>query len=717
MNLAEALITALPDLPVATVTNRKPRFSPEVVVREELDENGDPMAVMLVPDRGLVYRVPQIQYELLKSFDGQKTFAEVGQAFQSSHGIAMSEQQLQELYATTQDTGLWFQSAQEKNITLSQKLKEERNRRSSKKNKYGDLSHMVFKGWDPNEFLNWLHPRAKFIYSGWFTALTLCLFAFTFLIWVDRWSEIGRDTLQYYTFTEKSAQDLAEFWVLFLGIGFFHELAHALTCKHFGGDVHNIGFQLIYLTPAFAAEITEVWVRTGKWQRIGAIIAGIWIETLFCAVATLVWWGTPAGTAAHEWAYKVMLITGLIVIVVNLNPLIKLDGYYALCELIGIQDLKEKSTAFVSAWVRRHIYRLPVEVDYIPHRRKWFFIGYALVSGVYSYSLLYAVTRFAYNVFNRFSPEWSIWFALGIFWLIFRNRIKRLGAFMKTVYLDKRDWVRTWMTRPRLAALAIAALVVLFAPVWHKKETALFSLEPGQIAVLRAEVAGRVEGVTVHEGSTVRAGETLLKMRNLEVESELAAADAELSRATSRRSGAQLTYASLGPAQHEWQRAVAVKSAVQSKYQKLEVKTPITGVVVTPRLEDLQERYVAEGELLVEIEDAATLKARLYLPEYEVRHIRQGAEVSIRPYASWSSIEGRVDTIAAAPAELGEGLSAKSSYRGLKPPSFYVVNVLVQNSGTLRSGMSGTAKILVGRQSIAGKVWEAGRDFAAGRFW
>ena len=57
-----------------------------------------------------------------------------------------------------------------------------------------------------------------------------------------------------------------------------------------------------------------------------------------------------------------MMLTGIVSLVVNWNPLIKLDGYYMLCEVIGIAELKEDSTAYLSAWVRRHIWRLPVDV-------------------------------------------------------------------------------------------------------------------------------------------------------------------------------------------------------------------------------------------------------------------------------------------------------------------------------------------------------------------
>ena len=52
------------------------------------------------------------------------------------------------------------------------------------------------------------------------------------------------------------------------------------------------------------------------------------------------------------------MVTGIGVTILNLNPLIKLDGYYLLAELIDETDLKEQSTAFVSSWMRKYIFRL-----------------------------------------------------------------------------------------------------------------------------------------------------------------------------------------------------------------------------------------------------------------------------------------------------------------------------------------------------------------------
>ena len=147
-----------------------------------------------------------------------------------------------------------------------------------------------------------------------------------------------------------------------------------------------MGFMLIYLSPAFFVDVSEVYVYGGKWPRVAAIIAGIWVELMFCSVASVVWWGTPPGSIVHDFAYKVMLITGVAVVLMNLNPLIKLDGYYLFGELVGVPAMKESSTEFLSSWVKRNLFQLPVEVPYLRPMRRWLFVSYAVISGLYSYA-------------------------------------------------------------------------------------------------------------------------------------------------------------------------------------------------------------------------------------------------------------------------------------------------------------------------------------------
>src|SRR5206468_11716323 len=190
--------------------------------------------------------------------------------------------------------------------------------------------------------------------------------------------------------------------------------------------------------PAFFTDVTEAWVYADRRERLATIVSGVWTEMIFCAVATPIWYVTPNGAWIHDAAYKIVLITGLGVIFFNWNPLIKLDGYYLLTELFSLGELKEDSTAYLSGLAKKYLWRLPVEVPYVPKRRRLGFVVYALTSGLYSYTVLYVVARFAGNIFRNFNPTWSFVPELGVAALVFRSRIRLLMNFLQFVYLDKK---------------------------------------------------------------------------------------------------------------------------------------------------------------------------------------------------------------------------------------------------------------------------------------
>ena len=446
MNLSEVLNVALPDLPARRIGKSFPRLHPKLIAREQI-EGGVPTVIAMVSGGTYILRFSPEQWKLVQLFNGERSYHEVAELFQEETGLALTEEDVREFADSLEEREIWYRTSLELSTTASQKLADERRRRAAKKI---DLAMITFSTWDPDDYLTRLHARLSFVYTKWFTFLTLGAFAVMVLIFVNGWSEIWRDTVQYYTFTDKSAADLVEFWLLFCGLGFFHESAHGLTCKHFGGGVHKMGFMLVYLSPAFFCDVGEVYVYGGKWPRVAAILAGIWVELMFCSVASIVWWGTPAGSPIHDFAYKVMLITGLAVVLMNLNPLIKLDGYYLFGEMIGIPTIKEGSTEYLSSWLKRNVFRLPVDVPYLRPRRRWLFVGYATISGLYSYVVLFAIVRILYNVVSHFSTQWAFLPALLLALLIFRARLRSSVRFMKDLYLH--PWWPPWSCLRRCGA-------------------------------------------------------------------------------------------------------------------------------------------------------------------------------------------------------------------------------------------------------------------------
>jgi putative peptide zinc metalloprotease protein len=711
MNLSEVLNVALPELPARRLDKTFRRLHPKLIAREQL-EDGVPTIVAMVSGGSFIMRFTPEQWKLVQLFNGARSYQDVAELFLKETGIAFTADEVREFADPLDECGMWYRATLELSTTAGEKQADERRRRAKDIN----LAMMTFSTWDPDNYLTRLHDRLSFIYTKWFTFLTLGVFAIMALIFIGGWSEIWRDTLRYYTFTDKSAADLAEFWLLFCGLGYFHECAHGLTCKHFGGAVHSMGFMLVYLSPAFFCDVGEVYVYGGKWPRVAAIFAGIWVELMFCSVASVVWWATPAGVPIHDFAYKIMLITGVAVFLMNLNPLIKLDGYYLLGELIGLPSIKEDSTEYLSSWVRRTVFRLPVDVPYVRPRRRWLFVVYAVLSGLYSYLVLFAVVRFVYNIFSRSNPQWGFLPALLLAFLILRARLRSSVRFMKGFYLDKQQKIRN---QPyKAVAVSLAAALVLLAPVWRETVGGRFFMEPEQRAIIRAAVPGQITEVLADEGTPVAAGTPLFLLRDVHLETEADDARASLRSAEAQARQAEMNYANVGITRAERVSQTGRSRSVSEQVAALQVASPISGVVATPRLRDRLGSFVQEGEVLADVDDARTLKALIFVPEFQVHQIVTGAPASLKLESSFQPIRGYVSSIAPASSLLAPGLVEEEKYKGIAPPSYYVATVVVFNTGgMLRSGMSGDAKIQVRRQSIVGFTWRTFREVVLRKVW
>lgn len=716
MNLAEALNAALPELPAKRVGTRYPRVDPRAIWAENVEE-GQPIIVVHIRGTDGFYRFPPEQWKLIELFDGKRSYEDVVEAYRQLYSVQYPVEDVREFSNALDEADFWYKTPQERNIALNQKLAENRHKHQHRKSKWGDVAHIQFSAWDPDHFFDMAYPRIRWVFSGWFTALTLLFFSFTTYIFVARWNEIGQDTLKYYTFTEKGPRDLAEFWIIFLVLAFFHESAHGVTCKHYGGQVHRMGFHLIYLTPAFFVDVTEAFVYASRWQRFVTILAGIWVELLFCAVGTIVWWGTPPGTYAHELSYKIMLITGVAVVVVNMNPLIKLDGYYAFSEIVGFSDIKEKSTSYLSSLVRGRIFRLPVEVDFVPRRRRPLYVIYAILSGVYSYLLLFVVVRFSRNVFLRYSPEWAFLPALALAYFIFRSRIRIFMRFTKTVYLDKKDRVIAWMTARRMIAGTVILLVILFAPIWPRFVKARAEIEPIRRETVRASVPGSVVAVYVREGDHVEPGQPLLSMRDYGVESGFHFAQAGMARTRAAQITAQLDYENVGEAAERTSQFAVEAETTAKAATGLRPTAPIAGTVMSDGITHLRGAYLEIGATLTEIADTNFMRTRMFIPEYEVNEVRSGQPVRLMLESRSNPIDSKVSEVLPASMDLVPGLESTTSYTGLANTRFYVAESILPNDGSLIDQMSGTAKIRVGRQSLAGWTGREVREFVGRKIW
>jgi len=348
MNLTEALDAALPDIPLARLArSRPPRLDPDLIVRDDVLD-GEPIVGVLKREGGNYFRFDPGQWQLFQLFDGERTYEQVAEAFAAQTGQRIPTEDIRLFANQLEEEKFWYKSPQEKNIALSEKVSAQRGRRAQQKSKV-NFAHIYFSAWDPDTYLTRLDAAiGRYIYNPWTMLAAFFLLIFEVTVFISKWSFMGPDIALYYNFYNKGFSDMVQFWLLVLVLGFIHESSHGLTCKHFGGQVHSMGLMFLYLAPAFYVDVTEIWLTASKIERIYTISAGMFSEIVICGFAMIVWVNTQAGEWIHDFAYQVILLSGVAVVVLNLNPLIKLDGYYGMTELLGLPDLKERSTAFLT---------------------------------------------------------------------------------------------------------------------------------------------------------------------------------------------------------------------------------------------------------------------------------------------------------------------------------------------------------------------------------
>jgi putative peptide zinc metalloprotease protein len=715
MNIVRALEVALPEMPERIVRQTPPKLDSRVIAKEHI-ENGQPTTLVKLPGTDLVFRFSSLQWQLIQMFDGRSSWPEISTRFEEQTGTAVLEEDVKELASFLQtNSPLLWKSPLERNITLQEELRSSRKKRRSRQI---DFAEITIKTWDnADNYINWLYPKVSFLFTPWFAWTSIGLFALMGWMWADRLGEIWSDSFAFYNFTAKSGSDLIEFWFLFGAMAAIHETAHGLAGKHYGATIEKMGFMLMYFAPSFFCDATQVWILGGRWARIVTAFAGIWLDLVVCFVATVIWWGTATGMAVHNWAYKAMMVTGIGVSILNLNPLIKLDGYLIFSEILKEPSLKESSTEFLSAWMRKHIFRLPTEVPYVPRRKRAFYVIYATLSGMYSYVLLSFLMVVTYHILRSFSPEWAFVPAAAIGAWVFRSRIKLLVNFMKMLYLDKKERLRAWFTPPRVIVGTSIVLLVLLVPIWPDFVQGSFVLAPAKTAVLRATVPGIVTAVSVREGEQISAGATLVQLRNLSVEAQSQEAERNLTEANAKLVNAIRSYKEVGAAEQERQHQMNESQLAGEQLKQLSIVSPISGIVETPHAGDLVGRSLDEGDVVLQVSDDSEMKALVYIPEFAMRDVRIGQTVRLLPQGRVAPAVGMISLLSASSAPLPEGLISKEQLQGINPPQYFVGTIWLKNDSSLLPGSIGTAKVLIEKRSLGGFGLRFCRELVRRKLW
>ncbi len=133
-----------------------------------------------------------------------------------------------------------------------------------------------------------------------------------------------------------------------------HEAAHGLTLARFGGSPRRAGFMLFYLTPAFFVDVTDGWRLPKRSQRVAIALAGPAVHAVIAAVALIAALALPQPET--DRAMLLLALSCIAVVIVNLIPFVRFDGYIALMSALDEPNLRGRAIRDASNFLTRFLF-------------------------------------------------------------------------------------------------------------------------------------------------------------------------------------------------------------------------------------------------------------------------------------------------------------------------------------------------------------------------
>jgi putative peptide zinc metalloprotease protein len=326
-----------------------PRLRPDLVLVEQT-YRGEQSFIVKDPTAGKYFRFRPLEIAVMRSLDGRRTPAEAA-AELVERGIKVSAVAVSRFAEKLKTMGLCERTLRESSVLLMERLRAQRRKRLRPGMFQGDILRLRWSVGDPDRLMDRTMPYLRFFFTRGFLTVSVALFVIYLVILGLKWSEFAAAMATVYLL-RASLGDYVLLWAVTMVIVAVHELAHGYTCKYFGGKVHEIGAMLFYFELAFFCNVNDAWTFPERRARLWVTAAGSWIEMVVAGIAAIIWWLAAPGTAASDVALAFVMVGGLAAVLVNLNPLIPLDGYYALSDWLEVPNLRQRAFGHV-AWLLR----------------------------------------------------------------------------------------------------------------------------------------------------------------------------------------------------------------------------------------------------------------------------------------------------------------------------------------------------------------------------
>lgn len=404
-----------------------------------------------------------------------------------------------------------------------------------------------------------------------------------------------------------------------------HELGHAVAARHHGVRVGKIGIMFFLCAPLAYVDVTDAWKLRSRWSRVQIAMAGIYLELAVAAIAAWAWWFLPDSYMKHL-AAQMFLVAGPATLLVNANPLLRLDGYYVVSDLSEIPNLRMHGRKQLADVCNRLLLGKPIDRPLLVGWRRSFASIHAAASVVFQIvwmsGLVIGVSMWAQGLGLILAS------AAVLLWAVFP-----LTRWSVNVWFSKQGG-RLFLNDTRIRLLCYVSLLVMAAQNLSMSDSPLARRVPVVVQfqseqIARAPVDAFVDQVHVQRGQRVEPGMLLMELSDPELllEREKKADEFQLAKLLTFQFQRQRQ---LSKAAAESENAASLQrqlAELDAQISGLSVVAQREGLVISPDLDSMLGRFVSKGDELLRVSDPQEKELLISVSESDMQAYQRAAEL------------------------------------------------------------------------------------------
>lgn len=533
------------------------------------------------------FRFEEEEFAILQMLDGESSLEDISEQFERDFPPqTIRVEELQNFIGMLHKSNLVIADTGGQGVQLK-KRRDERQKKERMAMATNVLS-LRFKGFDPEWLLNAIYPWTSWFFTttALLACIALCMSAATLVL-------VNFDVFQsklpsFQTFFSDRTVGMWLLMGVVLGCTkILHEFGHGLSCKHFGGECHEMGVMFLVLTPCLYCNVSDSWMLPNRWHRAAIGAAGMYVEVVLASICTFIWWFTEPGLLNYT-CLNIMFVSSVSTVMFNANPLLRYDGYYILSDLMEIPNLRQKASKILSSKLGKWCLGLEeVEDPFLPKKNQVLFAIFTVASAVYRWVVMLSILYFLNQVLEPYGLQilGQIIGLSAVWGLVGQPLWKLYKYFAVPGRLHKVKRLRM------LASFAIAG-AVLAAVLTVPLPTAVFcpvEIKALEAATVYVEAPGVLEEIFVEPGQQVSQGDKLARLSNIDNEVAIVRLEGQIREYESQIEDLdQLTFTLDGADAQRAQVAELLAAAEEQLVQqqkdadRLLLKAPQAGTVIPP---------------------------------------------------------------------------------------------------------------------------------------